>query len=466
MNAAATPLKNELRSGQPAAEVRHAVKDLLLQSPAFAKLPAATQVQIAHDTTKIADYLATPEGIPGNTLLKPPVATAQAGFFGPEADPNLAASHYQEDLRQVNQVGGEFRAAGAREGAEVAGMLMQKVNFPDFVAGLIKGVFHAIVTASIEQMEAYGKLVASVAQSLNSFRDENVTENQGRDHLVDQFPDLFEIGKSGGGFGGFGGGDAFGDEGGGGPRVKLRDGVDEGKALKRVNGSIPMQDGPLTSLDLEDEETEQKLVQASRTQLATSRQQLLATMVLMGINRIVVTDGKLQAKILYDFQARDNMRRQRSAAAFDYARDQYGNVQRTYNSEGENEEKRDGAETTGTYGKDDYEHRDASWYTKGKYKETQQPIMTAMSTATEASEAALQTRASLAGVVDINFKSDYFPLEKMADSFQISQIQTASKPNSGAGQVAASGQATQAQAPASAAPAATTPAATTPPAAK
>lgn len=465
MKSAATPLQNELRSGQPAAEVRHAVKDLLLQSPAFAKLPAATQLQIAHDTTKIADYLATPEGIRGNTLLKPPVATAQAGWFGPEADPNLAASRYQDDLKQVNKVGGEFRAAGAREGAEVAGMLMQKVNFPDFVAGLIKGVFHAIVTASIEQMEAYGKLVASVAQSLNSFRDENVTENQGRDHLVDQFPDLFEIGKSGGS-GGFGGGDAFGDEGSGGPRVKLRDGVDEDKALKRVNGSIPMEGGPLKSLDLEDDETEQKLVQASRTQLATSRQQLLATMVLMGINRIVVTDGKIQAKILYDFQARDNMRRQRSAAAFDYARDQYGNVQKTYNSEGEREEKHDGAETTGTAGKEGYEQRDASWYTKGKYKDTEQPIMTAMSTATEASEASLQTRASLAGVVDINFKSDYFPLEKMADSFQISQIQTVSKPNSGAAQVAASGQATQAQAPATGAPAATTPAATTPPAAK
>ena len=59
---------------------------------------------------------------------------------------------------------------------------------------------------------------------------------------------------------------------------------------------------------------------------------------------------------------------------------------------------------------------------------TEKPIMTAMSTASEVSESALQTKASLAGVVDVNFKSDYFPLEKMADSFQIAQIQNASKP--------------------------------------
>ena len=157
----------------------------------------------------------------------------------------------------------------------------------------------------------------------------------------------------------------------------------------------------------------------------------------MGINRIVVTDGKIQAKILYDFQARDNTRRQRSAAAFDFARDRYGNVQRTYASEGDYEGKTEGAETKGKEDSEEYEHRDANYYAKGTYKYSQQPIMTAMSTATEASESSLQTRASLAGVVDVNFKSDYFPLEKMADSFQIGQIQNASKPGRGAGSAAA-----------------------------
>jgi hypothetical protein len=322
----------------------------------------------------------------------------------------------------------------------VAGVLLQKVNFPTFCVSLIKGVFHAIVEASIEQMEAYGKLVASVAQSLNTFRDENVSDNQGRDHLVDQSPDMFEIGSAGDG--------GFGGAGGGGARVKLRDGVDEDTALKRVNERLPMDGGPIKSLDLEDEDTEGKLVQAARTQLATSRQQLLATMVLMGINRIVVTDGKIQAKILYDFQARDSVKRHRSASAMDYARDAFGNVQKTYGHEGEEEQKREGGETKGKADTESYEHRDSDFYTNGKYKYTQQPIVTAMSTASEATEGALQTRASLAGVVDINFKSDYFPLEKMADSFQIGQIQNASKPGRGAAPAAAAGQTGQTPQPA------------------
>jgi hypothetical protein len=289
--------------------------------------------------------------------------------------------------------------------------------------------------------------VASVAKSLNQFRDENVTENQGRDQLVDQFPDLFEIGT--------GSSDPFGG-GGDAPRVKLREGVDEDDALNRVNSSLPMEGGPLKSLDLDDEENEKKLVQAARTQLATSRQQLLATMVLMGINRIVVTDGKIQAKILYDFQARDNTRRQRSAAAFDHARDASGNLQKTHGYEGSYDSSYEGGE----YSRDKegaVDRRDGSWYAKGTYKYTEKPVMTAMSTASEISDSALQTKASLAGVVDVNFKSDYFPLEKMADTFQIAQIQNASRPGRGVSAPAdAAGQAQPA--PAAQQPAPATPA--------
>lgn len=409
----------------PPVEVRTAVRDLLMRSPAFLKLPHATQQQVAKDTAEVAGYLASPEGISGDKLSTAP---ALAGVPRPatgalDVDPSQTGTSYKDAMKEVDKVGGGFKAVAAREGAEVAGMLLQKVNFPDFCAKLIQGVFHAIVQASIEQMEAYGKLVASVAKSINQFRDENVSDNQGRDHLVEQFPDMFKLGTSDGG-------DFMGTGGKGEPRVQLKDGVDEDQALKRVNGSLPT---PVKSMDLTDQDNERELVQSARTQLATSRQQLLATMVLMGINRIVVTDGKIQAKIMYDFQARDNTRRQRSAAAMDYARDKSGNVQRTYGQEGDYENKEEGGETQGKEGTDSYDHRDGNYYAKGTYKYTQQPIVTAMSTASETSESALQTKASLSGVVDINFKSDYFPLEKMADSFQIGMIQNASKPGKAAG---------------------------------
>jgi len=232
--------------------------------------------------------------------------------------------------------------------------------------------------------------------------------------------------------------------------------VDEDAALARVNERLPMEGGRLTSLDMTDDETEQKVILAARNQLAASRQQLLATMVMMGINRIVVTDGKIQAKILYDFQARDNRRMQRSAVAYDYARDQSGNVQRTTSGEGTSEVNQEGGEYSSSRdqsGATQNDRRDGSYYAKGTYKYAEQPILTAMSTASETSDAALQTKASLAGVVDINFKSDYFPLEKMADSFQISQLQSAAQPGRGvAGAGAAGRPAAPGSAPGTAAP--------------
>jgi hypothetical protein len=374
-------------------ETRKNVRALLTESAAFQALPPEKQREIARNTVEIASYLAAPEGIPGNKLAptsRAQDAPAQTG----EPEP------------------GKFVAQGAREGAAVAGALLREVNFPEFVSGLINGVFHSIVQSSIEQMEAYGRLVADVAKTLNQFRDENVSVNQGRDHLVDSFPDLFQIDIDSGS-------DFFGES--GGPRVRLRDGVDESQALGRVRSSLPVEGEPLTSLD--DEAVESRLVPAARTQLATSRQQLLATMVMLGINRIVVTDGKISAKVMYDFQARDNFKSQTSATRFDYDQrlqkvTQTGNNETQYDGGGNTYNLNDGSSTS----------RGASYYTKGDYKYTSEPVLKLASVTQEATDTVLQTRANLAGTVEVNFKSDYLPLDKIADNMQIGMIQNAAKP--------------------------------------
>jgi hypothetical protein len=64
------------------------------------------------------------------------------------------------------------------------------VDFPAFVAGLVQGVFGAIVDASIEQMEAYGELVQAVSKSLDGFVRGNVSDSQARDYLTQDYPDL------------------------------------------------------------------------------------------------------------------------------------------------------------------------------------------------------------------------------------------------------------------------------------
>ena len=276
-------------------------------------------------------------------------------------------------------------------------------------------MFSSIVRSSIQQMEAYQKMIASVAQSLQQFRDDNVSPNQGRDHMAEKFPDLFEIGT-----------DDMAEN--PSPRLKLRDGVDEGEALKRVNSQLSFTDGQLKSMDLSDENTELAIITAARTQLARQRQQLMASLVLMGINRIVVTDGKLSAKIMYDFQAKDNRRLQRSASAFDYARNPDGSLSSMWKGEGEYDSGSTSNRSRNSDKDTSSSESSADSYAKGTYKYEQNPVMTAMSTASDASETQLQTRAQLTGAVEVNFKSDYLPLDKMATPGMIAAIQGNSTP--------------------------------------
>ena len=398
---------------QPRPEVRQAVANLLTRSPAFKALSLEKQREVAQATALVADYLAVPEGIPGNTLAGG-LGTLATALVDPPAAPPQAS--FADASKQVDKIGdGEFEASAAREGAKVAGLLLKQVKFPVFVASLIEGVFHAIVKSSIEQMEAYTAMIASVAKSLKQFTEDNVSPNQGRDHMVEKFPDLFEIGV-----------DDFSDS--PGPKLKLRDGVDEGAALKRMN-AMRFEDGNvMKSMDLSDENVEKALVMAAQMQLAKQRQQLMASMVLMGINRIVITDGKISAKIMYDFTSKDTMQKKRSAQAFDYARGADGNLATTRSGEGKNESSgnvsnsRDQSKDTNT--------RDfsADYYSKGEYKFEDKPVMTAMSAASEASDSQLQTRVQLAGAVEVNFKSDYLPLDKMATPGMIAAIQGNSTP--------------------------------------
>jgi hypothetical protein len=390
------------RPARPAASpetveaARQTVRGLLQRSQAFNALPEPKRRQLAHDLVQISSYLAEPDGV----RLK-------------QQSPQVRA--LADEAMKPQQFGQATRA-----GIDSMVSLVQGVNFPGFVSGLIQGVFHSIVDSSIQQMEAYAKLVADVSKSLNQFRDDNTTENQGRDHLVEQFPDVFQISM--------GEDDAFGDFGGDGskppqPRVAVREDVDEKSALERINRSMPL-DKPITSLD--DGLVEALLVPAARTQIATGRQQLLATMVMMGINRIVVTDGKISAKVVFDFKATDNRKYAFSATKFDHEKDAAGNLQTTSTYSGDYEGKSEG----GSYSKtpESEDRRDASYYSKGTYKYSQQPVVKLMSTQRLMDDSQLQTKAQLTGAVEVNFKSDYLPLEKMANPENIAAIQMNAQP--------------------------------------
>jgi hypothetical protein len=366
-------------------EVRPAVRRLLLSSPAYLQLAPEDQRRLAREMVKIGAYLSQPEGVPAQDLVTDrdePLAQAQAGA-------GEARERATEDRGFAGQ---DFEAGAVRQGVEQFGELVRKVDFPQFVSGLIEGVFEAIVDSSIRQMRAYGELVANVAKTVDQFAQDNISENNARDWLTERFPDKLglEVEPTSGGL-------AEGEPAPQ-PQPKLTvTAEDPSAALAEIARELAM---PQPPTDLSDEAQEAELVRQARLQIARGRQQLLASMVMLGINRIVVTDGLINAKVVFDMRASDRARRGQSASMYDASR--VATSTRASASAGGWLSPYSAKVSTAV----DTEH-----------------VATVQSSVDETSESQAEVKAKLSGEVRVNFKSDFLPMERMATPEMIAAIQ-------------------------------------------
>jgi hypothetical protein len=209
--------------------VRPQVRDLLERSQAYRSLPADKRRRIARDTVRVASYLADPDRLVSQEFASPMLV--------------------QNDL-------------------------LAAVDFPDFVSGLISGVFGAIVNASIRQMEAYARLVAHAAASVAAFERDPISADMARTELARTFPHVLCRSSRG----------ALQWSGqAGGQRSTLAQ-LANTLGLRRPWPTLGQADG-LSAL-----------VTAARRRVARERQKSFALALSMGINRIVVSDGRISAK--------------------------------------------------------------------------------------------------------------------------------------------------------------------------
>ena len=367
-------------SPEALARVRPQVQRMLMRIPAYSQLTSAEQTKLAHDMVKVLAYIDDPNGVVADLSSrigsgKPVLAAAQADA-NEETRQNLSKS--------PGFAGKDFVAGAAAQGTEQFTNLVKSVDFPAFVGGLINNVFRVIVETTIEQMHAYGELVANVAKSVEDYMSENIGEGQGRDYLAQRFPDLLDVDVDGDG------------------KSKLRVKAEDSEAaLGEIQNSMNIPGEKIE--DIEDEETEKRLVNAARLMMAKSRQQLLASMVMLGINRIVVTDGSITAKVQFSMRATDEAKRAYRASAYDRQTSRNKNVS---------------AFGGGFLG-----------FGGGSVNVNEQSHVATVSTSNaEDSESKLDLAAKLQGEVRVNFKSDYLPLEKMATPEMIGAIQGNSKP--------------------------------------
>jgi hypothetical protein len=399
------------------AEVRAQVANFLARSQAFSGLSPEQRERIIADTGKVVAAMA--EGSAASDPYAMGQDFAGQGMVGTTSAPvgTSISGGAANLIKKQADATGSIIDVGVQEAAK----MIREINFPDFVAKLIEGTFHAIVKSSIEQMRAYADMVRSVSTSLNDFRDRNTTENQAMDHLVSRYPSLLQVQAQGGQ-----------------PKVTVKDGADTDNLpdfQKELGLSEPVS-------DLDDETIQGKLVPAARNDLARGRQQLLATIILMGINRIIITDGRINAKIRFNFSARES--RNVTASSFDYGYvGQKATSTRTLKNVGDQSSQDTGPSVDTSKWSAEEQQRYAysqmrSQNLRNRYaigydeQSSIEPDVRVTSEYDLQQQGSIQAAGQVMGEVSVNFKSDAFPLEKLVDTDQLMKLTQAQGSSPGA----------------------------------
>jgi predicted O-methyltransferase YrrM len=342
----------------PSQRLRNAVRELLLSRDAFTRLDVDTKRELAGGLVKIC---------------------AAASAFDDERG---AAATAAPTIAHAQSAGSEFSGVAAQKVADTTRQILNAVSFPRFVTELINGVFKAIVDTNQQQLTSYVDLIRNVAASIDGFADANVAVGGARGWLAERFPETFVIE----------GADDF-DE----PPADAEERAERAANQRlrlRPGATMPSPAALRVVLGLPDDQTAptgdpESLVPLARMAMARNRQQMLATMVMLGLQRIVIDSGRLHASMRFHIDTR-------SAAQDDRASQL---------------DARHSSTASGSFGYGPWGASATMTNTIG-YVSTQK---------TQTSEE-MNTDLNLDSSVELVFKTDYLPLERLAGGPQLERI--------------------------------------------
>jgi hypothetical protein len=356
-----TPRSNGAGDPVTPREVAGAVERAVYNSASFGALDDNSRTSLASALGRVTNYLRTdPNGAsptyarqqaPDLGALRRP-SQPTTGTPAPAPSPSSTPAPAAPSTGPVGRVG------------EVSRATLDAIDFPNFVSGLIQGTFQAIVDSSVQQMQAYAEMLKQVASTVDQFMTENVSDGMARDFLADRYGNLIERDNSAGV-----------------PRLAVNNSPPSGELpsfFSDLGFSAPD--------DLSDDTLEDVVVPAARRSLAEQRQQTLATMVLMGINRVVVNDGEITAKLMFHVDASET-----TEVRFDQTKTTVGTMART----------------------------------AGQSPFSAQAIL--VNTTNVNTQSDINVRTDLTGQVTVRFRSETFPLERFADSYAIQLINSNAK---------------------------------------
>jgi hypothetical protein len=351
--------------------LREAVRDVLAKTPAYARMAADDRRALAQAMVRVSSLAADcvrAEALAEAEIRRPAVRALEAAPAPP--------------VRALDDQPG-FGAATHSIGQTTRDTLAA-ISFPRFVTDLINGVFRAMTDSSQQQMNQYLQLLNAVSGTAAGFAATQGNDAQAMQWVVDHFPEQIEL--------------------------ELPDPPDPGDPppdpedvepprLRLVAGAhMPEADAIRTALGLAPTEevsaaNPQALVPFARRALARQRQQMLATMVLMGMSRIVIDEGRINAAMRFHIDTR-------SAAANDHS-SQFGMQNRV--------------KAGGSFGI-------GAWGASAEVENTISYVNTDRSQRSEE----INTSADLTSSVELHFHTDAVPLNRLAAQAQADRVRSAS----------------------------------------
>lgn len=230
------------------AAVRRTVRALLEASPGWQDARPALRHELAHSLVAVgmmaADLAATDPAIRAAPLTAQALEAAPAPF------------------------------SATRNAGRTIGELRKALDFPEYVSSLITGVFQAIATSNLAQLTALSDLLDNVAKTADEFTSDNIRDDSIVQWAVGKLTFLTTSDGS---------------------DLVVREGAELSERRGEIKAALGASDGELDALDAGD--LMGTLGPLIKRKIGKERQQILGTLVQMGLQRIVIDEGRLHASM-------------------------------------------------------------------------------------------------------------------------------------------------------------------------
>lgn len=322
---------------QYAQMAREQAKAILTRSSSFSHMPKDEQREIYKNV--VHEQLSMLMGLPQSN--------------GRELSTEFKAKEVQKASDLLND---QRHERGFKEGVDSFEDLVDSVDFPQFVKDLLKAVFDANISVMKAQTDDYIRLMKQATTGLAQFIkqiDNTTTFAYLAETKPDEFGILMEESPDGG----------------------------EKMALTKPTGE---------KVDVEDNEVKAKIMDA-KIKMAQEHRAALREIILMGITRLVVDKGEVEAEVNFEFKGTRNIEKKDKA------------MLQTSKSSGTSVSASGGL-LGSIFGGPRAGHTSST-------RQTQLSVSSTKSTASD------ELKAKLRGFVKIQFKTDYFKLDNFKDMY-------------------------------------------------